>query len=87
VKLTVGGDGRGPICDHGGGAAGAARFVHELPGEDCGGGFVTVYDECDPGFVYKRKSQVSQCTLMWKKVEVGDLSGLQILLEIMVPQQ
>jgi len=50
-ELTVGGNGSGPICDYGRGAAGTARFVHELPGEDCGGGFITVYDECDPGFV------------------------------------
>ncbi len=38
---------RGPLCDDGGTAAGAARFVAEFPAEDCGGGFVAVDDEAD----------------------------------------
>ena len=38
---------RGPFCDDGGAAAGAARFVAEFPAEDCGGGFVAVDDEAD----------------------------------------
>lgn len=49
--LTVGRDGGGPICDYSCRAGGTAWFVHELPRENCGGGFVAVYDEGDPGFV------------------------------------
>ena len=57
--LDVGAYTRGPVCDHGGGAAGAAGLIAELPREDSAGAFVAVDDEFDPDFVGRLTGRVS----------------------------
>ena len=49
--LNVGANAGGPVGDHGGGAAGAARFITQFPGEDGAGCLVAIYNQFDPCFV------------------------------------
>lgn len=69
--FDVGGDAFGPVVDDVRGAAGAARFVAQFPGEDCCGGFVALDDEFDVFLVGGLGGDVGVEALVGAAVDVG----------------
>lgn len=69
--FDVGGCVRGPIGDYASITARAARFVAQLPAEDCGGLLVAIDDEFDVVLVGRLGSHVGEEALVGATVDVG----------------